>query len=106
MLKVHTSVIPSIEYSRRVRLGDLTGGFFVGKRGERCPSWFARESLGDFLNSMFILYHKEYITTSDFIYPPIIEHLLNFESCLRQTEEVLQLLLLHFVGNFNVDLKQ
>lgn len=85
----YTSVIPSIENSRRVRLGDLTGGFFVGNRGERCPSWLARESLGDFLNSMFILYHKEYITTSDFIYPPFREHLLNFESCLRQTEEVL-----------------
>lgn len=74
-MQVHTSAIPSIENSRRVRLGDLTGGFFVGKRGERWPSWVARESLGDFLNSMFILYHKEYINTLDFIYPPFIEHL-------------------------------
>lgn len=53
---------------------------------------------------MFILYHKEY--TSDFSYPPFIEHLLNLEHCLRQTEEVLQVLLLHFDGNFNFDLKQ
>ena len=52
----HTSVIPSIENSRRVKLGDRTGGFFVGNRGDRWPSWLARESLGDFLDSMFILW--------------------------------------------------
>lgn len=58
-MQINTSVIPSIENSRRVRLGDRTGGFFVGNRGDRWPSWLARESLGDFLDSMFILWNKE-----------------------------------------------
>lgn len=59
IMQICTSVIPSIENSRRVRLGERTGGFFVGNRGDRWPSWLARESLGDFLDSMFILWNKE-----------------------------------------------
>lgn len=61
--------MPSIENSRRVRLGDRAGGFFVGNRGDRWPSWLARESLGDFLNSMFILWHKDSNIQSSFFSP-------------------------------------